>query len=646
MKKNVYMVQVDLSYGNEDKSVYLPYAIGLLASFAWANKTVEENYCLGRLVFRREHITAAIDSFENPYLVGFSNYVWNFEYNKLFAQELKKRYPACIVVFGGHHVPPDSSLLDTCPSIDILVHGEGEEIFRDILVALHSDTSLYNIPNISFRSISGLSVSTESRTVACQLDNLPSPYLNGIFDALVAQNKSQRFSAILETSRGCPFHCAFCDWTQLHSKVRRASLKRVEQEIIWMSIHKIDYIWGADANFGIFEDDITIVEWLVREKNKTGFPEILNMNYAKNNFDSVFQINKMLNDAGMCRGVPLSFQSLLPTVLRNIGRENMPLTNFTKLLAKYKEAGIPAYSELILGLPGETYESFCRGMGILLEAGQHNTINVYNYELLCNSSMGSPESVAKFKIETIKIPLVRFHCALSETYITELSNIVVSTYSMSREMWRQTSLFSVIVQCFHNLGLLQCYAIYLFYEKGVKYETFYQRLQKWIEANRDSVCGRIYTKLNSCYDDVLAGNGGLYYSNPIFGDIVWSYVEAMLLDIVLELEQFYEELRDFMKSFDIDESVFKDLYQYQNSVIKLPNKDDVNIQLDYDFYRYFMNVYLNQYAPLDRKPNILHVKDNNCTKTWVDYARENVWYRHNFAGTMLTEISPEYIDVV
>ncbi len=643
MMKNIYMVQVDLSYGNEDKPVYLPYAIGLLASFAWENETVKENYSLGRLVFRRENIPAAVSTFENPYLVGFSNYVWNFEYNKLFAQELKKKYPECIIVFGGHHIPPDTSVLESCPFVDILVHGEGEEAFRSILVALHCGTSLGDIPNISFRVKGNLPVSTETSKVTCQLDSLPSPYLNGIFDALAQQYKNQRFSAILETSRGCPYNCAFCDWTRLRSKVRRASLERVKKEIAWMSEHKIDYIWGADANFGIFDDDIRIAEWLVEAKNKTGFPEILNMNYAKNKFDNVYKINKLLNDAGMCRGVPLSFQSLLPAVLKNIGRENMALDNFSKLVAKYKEAGIPAYSELILGLPGETYESFCRGIGILLEAGQHKTLNVYNYELLCNSSLGSPESVKKFKIETVQIPLVRFHCALSETYITEVSNIVVSTYSMNREMWKQISLFSVSVQCFHNLGLLQCFAIYLFYEKGVKYEVFYQRLQRWIEANRETVSGRIYTKLSSCYDNVLAGKGGLYYSNPVFGGIVWSYVEAMLLDVVLELGQFYNELKNFMESFDMDEYVLSDLFNYQESIIKLPNKQNADISLKYDFYQYFMNIYLNQYKSLETKKNTLHISDDNCTETWVDYARENVWYGHNDARTMLTEITADYI---
>ena len=82
--------------------------------------------------------------------------------------------------------------------------------------------------------------------------------------------------------------------------------------------------------------------------------------YAKGREDAVFTTAKKLFDAGLFKGPSLSFQTLSPEALENIGRSNMPLESFTSLLARYKEAGIPAYSEMILGLPGETYESFAR----------------------------------------------------------------------------------------------------------------------------------------------------------------------------------------------------------------------------------------------------------------------------------------------
>ncbi|MEI6579396.1 MAG: hypothetical protein WCN92_08040, partial [Eubacteriales bacterium] len=91
-KKNIYMIQVDLAYGDNDKAVYLPYAIGLLVAYAWEDEKVKNNYNLGGFVFTRDEIDQTIASFDNPYLVGFSNYVWNYEYNKCFARHLKEKY--------------------------------------------------------------------------------------------------------------------------------------------------------------------------------------------------------------------------------------------------------------------------------------------------------------------------------------------------------------------------------------------------------------------------------------------------------------------------------------------------------------------------------------------------------------------------
>ena len=110
----------------------------------------------------------------------------------------------------------------------------------------------------------------------------------------------------------------------------------------------------------------------------------------------MFQICNTLNSVGMDRGATISYQTLSPAALKNIGRENLTLDHFSELLHKYNEAGVATYSELILGFPGETYESFCRGICTLLEQGQHSSLFVYLCELLPNAVMKS-DSSWKFK---------------------------------------------------------------------------------------------------------------------------------------------------------------------------------------------------------------------------------------------------------
>jgi len=636
------MVQVDLAYGENDKAVYLPYAIGLLAAYAWQHEDIKNNYNLGGLIFTRDDIDQTITTFEDPYLVAFSNYVWNFEYNKLFAERLKKRYPGCIIVFGGHNVPPDTSLLEEYSFIDVLVHGEGEEAFLNLLLAFDKKSSLFDIPNISYRDEYGVPVSSERVHVSCPLENYPSPYLSGLFDKLIEQNSNYTFCAILETSRDCPYLCAFCDWGQLKSKTRRFSKEQVLHEIDWFSRNKVVYIWGADPNFGMFDDDIEIAQKLIDAKNLSGYPQIFNINYSKSKTDNVFTINKLLNESKMSRGVPLSFQSFSPEVLKNICRENMNLKNFSDLITRYNEAGVTTYSELIVGLPGETYESFCRGIGILFEAGQHKTVNIYSFELLCNSSLGTPENIKKYEFETVRIPLIRLHCAPDNEDVTEYSNIVVSNNSMNREMWKRSSLFYNSIQCFHNFGLLRCFAIYLYYEKGVKYEAFYKQLQLWMELNSHTVCGQIYNKLDNCYNEVLAGKGGLFYSNPIFGHIVWSYSEAMYLDVVFGFEDFFREIESFLKSFQLNTQIYQDLLAYQKSIVKRPSVTEQKISLSYDFNNYFKHIYLNEKIDLIPRNNETITRDPKSWDTWIDYARENVWWGRNENRNIITDIETQY----
>ena len=95
-----------------------------------------------------------------------------------------------------------------------------------------------------------------------------------------------------------------------------------------------------------------------------------------------------LEKAGLNKGITLSFQSMSDDVLRNIGRENISIEYYSELMELYNNAGVATYTELILGLPGETYESFVDGIDRLLSLGQHNSIYIHNCEWLPCSIMG------------------------------------------------------------------------------------------------------------------------------------------------------------------------------------------------------------------------------------------------------------------
>ncbi len=634
VKKNIYLFQSSIRYEN---TMYLPYTAGVLAAYAWENKVVAQNYTLKGIIYLRESVEKTTAALDSPYLAAFSNYIWNFEYNKALAKQIKSIYPECIVVFGGHNVPPGTALLDEYAYIDILVHGEGEETFRDILLALHSGDSLNNTPNISYRDSHSASVETKTIPVLCA--DFPSPYKAGIFDSMLSEQPDIRFSAILETNRGCPYGCAFCDWCRLDTKVRQLPKERVYGDLEWMSEHKIEFCYCADANFGILPDDEQYVDRLIKLNRKNGYPQKFRVNYAKHNNETVFSINKKLNIYGISKGATISFQSLSPEVLENIGRKNMSLNKFSELMTLYSNAGIPTYSELILGLPGETYDSFCEGIGKLLEAGQHTSILIYNCELIENSLMANKNYMDQYGIKASITPLYLRHDEPDCADIPEFSRSVTATAAMNEDEWICSNLFSLTVQSCHGMGLLRWFAVYLHYEKGVRYEDFYKALIKWAENNPNAVFGKEMLFMRGEFEKITKNSGLWSYTNKIFGNVSWPYEEGVYLDLVYRFEDFYKEMQQFLINYNIENEIFNDLLLYQKSMIKIPGVRSLKIALEYDFPRYFSKAFANTHEPLKIKKVGVSAEDRAVPNEWKEYAKEYIWYGRKEQKNIFTELS-------
>ena len=95
-------------------------------------------------------------------------------------------------------------------------------------------------------------VKTATSIRKTNLQQIPSPYLTGVFDDFFIRYPHYNFMPVWETHRGCPYHCTFCDLgADYYNKVYVFETDRLLKEIDWFSKHKIEYIAIADANFGI-----------------------------------------------------------------------------------------------------------------------------------------------------------------------------------------------------------------------------------------------------------------------------------------------------------------------------------------------------------------------------------------------------------
>lgn len=622
MKRNVWFVQVDISSGKDSKVVYLPYTAGVIVANAWRSKKVSELYEFKDFVFIRRNIEAVVEEMENPSVVGFSNYCWNTEYNLALAALIKKKYPGCVTVFGGHNIPQNTDFLEAHPEVDYLCFGEGEVTFGRLLEAL-ADGNPESVSNIAYRKDGKTFLS--SSEALCYSD-YASPYLDGWFDKVLEKYPHIEFNTIIETSRGCPHHCSYCDWGPLKSKTRFFPLEKILAEIDWIGRNKIRFVWGADANFGIGENDLEIADALVAAKEKYGYPERVRINYSKGNSERVREIVRRFNRKGIDReGATISLQSLSPVVLENIGRKNMSLENFKKNFSLYNEEKLQVYSELILGLPGETYDSFVDGICKLFEIGQHFIFEVYHCIVLPNSGLGQKEYVEKHGIKTSHTEYVRFHCAADAYYIPEKIDIITETATMPRKDWLRSSYFAEITRAMHACGLLRCFSVYAFHELGKSYRSFYEGLTEYIESGNAPFTNGVCATLREYFQKQADGATPKLYV-PFAGNLVWEPYEFLFLSLLGNHEKFYEEMMPYLRSVIADEDILAQLSDYQKAVIRKPGEETAECESGYDFCSYFKNIYINKYEPPVKGSFRTVFTDSNPVYTWEDFGKFVVWY--------------------
>ena len=300
-------------------------------------------------------------------------------------------------------------------------------------------------------------------------------------------------------------------------------------------------------------------------------------------------------------------------------------------MKRYISENIPTYSEIIMGLPKETPETFRKGIGQLLKSGQHSSINMYACELLPNSIMGQNDFIKKYKIQTIKTPIARLYTSPNTWDIPEYDRYIIANDSITIDEWKECYLFSWIVQCFHCLGLTRYLSIYLWREQGLEYEKFYARLIEFFTQSPDTIGGTVLNKVKNIIDfAVQSSEHSFTYYNPLFGDLLWPLEEGGYLEILTKLNEFYEQMSVFMKNYKTDNSVVQDLIVYQNAVIRKLNCSVHSVELKYDWPSYFT---IASDDVLRAQSRVVQVGDAEPFMNWADFAKYVVWYGRKNGAT-------------
>jgi len=646
-KKRIYFNEYNIMMG---QTTYLPLVSGVLRAYAEETPNITDHYEFMPFLFHVDRAENIISQIDNPSIAAFSVMMWNEQLSLTVAKEVKRRFPECIIIFGGAQ-PPHSPVeyFEKFPFIDISVRGQGEETFSKVLTSFIDGSQLDEIPSISWRDPNSAKCVTNEAELPFNkdLDRFPSPYLKGFYDDLLRSRKDLKFQAIIETNRGCPFECTFCYWGMggLNRKFSFRSIDRVAEELKWCGENGIVYVFNADSNFGQHNRDMEIVDMLIQTKEKYGYPDKFRTCYGKNTDDKIYNIAKKMYQHGLEKGITLSRQSNEKEVLRNIKRGNIKMSTYINLQKKFNESSIPVYSELILGLPGETYESWKRGIEDLLQAGLKNQLFVYLCQVFPNTELADKEYRAKFGIITQRAELNEIHGSFrgpDET--TEYEDVIVTTNSMSLKDWKRMVVLSCTTMVIHSLKLGFFLMMYLANRFGVKYTDFLSFLSEMkMPVDRAPMIHREIGRYYEQTERILQGKGrGV--AEPDYGEIAWDVEEASFLRISEDLDSFYSELHVVevyflkMNSIEFDEEEVKEAILYQKCRIPHPTGvSQKEVSFNYNFPRYFDTLLSDIPETLLPHSQMILVKQKNFQGDKQDFAREIVlWGRKN--GANLTDV--------
>jgi len=583
--KKIVLVQPNYRQGPKElNAYYLPYSVGVLWAYAIQFETITKTYELDKIVWKRDLIDGIIDSFDDIDVVAFSTYVWNKNYNFELARRIKERNPSCITIFGGPEIQlQNKTLFLQNPFMDYVVKLEGEYVFKDLLENLDTPEHIKGI----LINRNGAVIDTGEPTRITDLSSLPSPYLSGVFDGLVEDYPDVEWNATLETNRGCPYSCTFCDWGSLtYSKVKKFELDRVYAELEWMGKTGCGFVSVTDANFGIFlERDNLIVDKLLEIQEEYGNPYTFSVTWAKNQKSGVIDIVKKLTDSPKSnQGLTVSVQSMDLSVLENIKRKNLNQHKIEEIFEICEERNIPTYTEVILGLPGETLESWKQNFWELFDAGAHTGLNIFQAQLLENAEMNLGQT-DEFEM-TSQVVYDYMSGSYDEDPIKEGVRAVTSTNTMSFDEMLDAQIFSWFLNTFHVNGLTNYISRFLHKNTDINYEKFYGGLYKYLQ--HDSWFKEQEDQVRQYYRKWMESG---FINHPKIAGVEihgWNLIHRTILQIHVEKKvgMVFDLIYKYCENIFDGAELLNDIYKFQSTYF-IECDDKVNypktIDFNYDF---------------------------------------------------------------
>lgn len=291
----------------------------------------------------------------NPSVVGFCSYIWNIDKTIELARELKDSMPNTKIVFGGPEVSYRAeAFLNEHSFVDYIVSGEGEKPFAALCEHIKNNAEIKDISGVSYRN--GKNIINAKPNI--EKDAPPSPYCDEFFGSL-----NSRISYI-ESSRGCPYSCAFCLSGRCGS-VRYFDIEKTKADIIKLSHSGTKTVKFVDRTFNANSSRALDIWRFIIDNYGKKIPKDVCFHFEIAGDILTDEATKLLNSApkGLIQ-LEIGMQSFNQKTLEAIHRK----TNINRLKENIKRLIEPRnmhiHIDLIAGLPYEDLESLKNSFNI------------------------------------------------------------------------------------------------------------------------------------------------------------------------------------------------------------------------------------------------------------------------------------------